>query len=271
MTKAEIREIPANQLTIDPRVQRQLDPSRAARIAADWDDLMVGVITVSHRRHRGFAVTSDGSEAMEEFVVLDGQTRLAALRQVCGEGTTSCTMLAQVHTGLHLKEEAAIFLKHNNRKAVTPLDNFRISLMAEEQWAQDIANIAAAHRWAVQGTDVPGVRKFSAIKAAEKIYYTDDTGRNLTRVFDVIDSAWPKVPATVCGETLYGIGQLHSRHEGLDTSSLVHKLAVMGFNKYYSSVHDTYRASHSVSLAQAAYARTLEIYNSGRRSKRIEV
>jgi len=259
----ELMEISADKLKIDPRVQRVLDPRRVSKIADRWDDLMVGVITVSHRIHFANSILESG--AAEEFVILDGQTRWQALKQVCGQETTTCTMLAQVFTGLTLKEEAKIFLDHNDRKGVTPLDTFRLALVAEEKWAVDIRDISARYRWAVSGTGDGTKRTFQAIGAAKKIYLADESGKTLDRVFSVIDAAWPRERTGVCGETLHGIGGLYAHNGGLDTAGFVIKLGKIGFNKYYSSVRDTYRAHPTMGLAQAAYVRTVEIYNSGRK------
>ncbi len=255
MIKTEVRDIPANELSVDLRVQRVVDPRRVAKLASNWDDLMVGVLTVSHRKP--FIVAGD---AKEELIVLDGQTRLEGLRAVCGSLTTQ-TLTCQVHIGLTLKEEAKIFLEHNDRKAVSPLDTFRLSLVAGEQWAEGIRDISARYRWAVAGTGESSQRKFQAIGSAKRIYNADE-GESLDRTFGVISAAWPGDPGTVCGETLSGVGGLIAGHGDLDLRSLVHKLAIMD---------DTYRAHPSMNLSKAAYTRTVEIYNSGRRSRRIEI
>jgi hypothetical protein len=266
----ELLELPASSLRVDPRVQRQMDPRRVAKLAAHWNDLMVGVITVSHRVAAIPGSILPSGEP-EEFVILDGQTRWNALKQVCGTDTTTCTMQAEVFTGLTLQEEAAMFLEHNDRKGVTPLDTFRIALVAEEEWAVSIRDIAARYRWAVAGTGDGTQRTFQAVGAAKKIYNSDGDGATLDRVFSVIDGAWPKERGGVCTESLHGIGGLYAAHGGLDTAGFVIKLGKIGFNKYYSSVRDLYRTRPSLSLAQAAYERTVEIYNSGRRTKRVEV
>jgi hypothetical protein len=270
----ELMEISADKLSIDPRVQRVVDPRRVAKLAKDWDDLMVGVITVSHRENVLGNVAGLDPGAADQFVILDGQTRWQALKIVCGQGTTTCSMMAQVHTGLTLKDEARIFLQHNDRKGVTPLDTFRIALVAGEEWAESIRDIAARYRWAVAGTGNGSQRTFQAVAAAKKLYLADESGRTLDRVFNVIDAAWPRERDGVCGETLHGIGGLYATHAGLDTAGFVVKLAKIGFNKYYSSVRDTYRAHPSMGLAQAAYVRTVEIYNSNRKfdsGRRIEL
>lgn len=267
MNTSSVTEISANLLTIDPRVQRVLDANRVRKIAATWDDLMVGVLTVSHR------VYPSQEAPREEFVVLDGQTRLAAFRAVCGEETTA-PLRCEVHEGLRLPEEASIFLYHNNRKAVSHIDRFRIALLAEEKWAVNIQGITARHGWYAQGTDVPSVQagrahRFSAIGMAEKVYRMDD-GMALTRVFETVTTAWPSTEGTVTTETLAGLGMMFARHPELDGIGLTVKLSKLGYGKFVSSVGDYRRANTGMSLSQASYRFTLDLYNRFRRTHRIE-
>jgi hypothetical protein len=263
MNTSFIRPVPANLLTVDSRVQRVLDPRRVRLVASTWDDLMVGVLTVSHR------LASD--PAPDQLVVLDGQTRLAAFRAVCGEDTTA-PLNCEVHEGLKLPEEALIFLQHNNRKAVMPVDRFRIALIAEEKWAVNIQGITARHGWYAQGSDIPEslsgrARRFSAVAAAERIYKMDD-GMALTRVFETITSAWPNTSGTVVTETLNGLGLMYVRHPELDGHGLTVKLSKLGYGKFISSVGDYRRGNTGMSIAQAAYKFTLDLYNRGRQHGR---
>jgi hypothetical protein len=268
MTAFEIREVPADTLSVDPRVQRVLDTRRVSKIAVNWDSLMVGVLTVSHRQN-----SFVGEGKPDELVVLDGQTRLAAFRAVCGQGT-SAPVLAQVYEGLQLPEEAAMFLSHNDRKSVTPRDNFRLSRVAGEEWAEDVYAIGAKHNWFVQGDEVPEgtspVRRYQAVSAAEKVHRLDD-GESLRRAFETIAAAWPGQVGTVGTETLNGLGTLYARHENVDHRGLVRKLGKIGFNKFYSGVHDHRRGNMGISIPQAAYRHTLDLYNHGRRTQRLDV
>lgn len=272
MNTSQVRELPANTLIVDPRVQRVLDPVRVRKIANTWDDLMVGVLTVSHRLPSFDEVTD------EQFVVLDGQTRLEAFRAVCGKDTVA-PLRVEVHEGLTLKEEAAIFLRHNDRKGVTPLDRYRIALVAGEEWATDIYDIAEKYEWFARGTDTrPGyegkIRRFESISAVEKIYRADQgeavPGTALLRVFATVGDAWPNETGTITSETINGLGMIFSRHPDLDHHGLTHKLKKIGYYKYVSGIHDTRRGNSGMSVAAAAYAHTLDIYNLGRRSRRID-
>lgn len=267
-TKSDVREVPAYLLTIDPRVQRDSDPRRVKKLADEWNDLMVGVLTVSHRN----AGMYTGPKPPEEYVVLDGQTRLEAFRLVCSDDSvTTAPLTCEVYEGLTLKEEAEIFLKHNDRRAVTPRDRFRLAVTAGEEWALDIRDIAARTGWYVQSSEKPGpgMRIFTAVSAAEKIYQMDE-GRSLRKTFDMIDAAWQNPKGAVVSETLYGLGMLYARYEDqVDSRSLVNKLAKLGVNKFISGVADRRRANPGMSVRSAASDYMVDLYNVGRRTRRI--
>lgn len=267
MGEFTIKEIPADQLTVDPRVQREPNPARVRRMADTWDDSMVGVLTVSHRTTAGFS----GPKPPESFVVLDGQTRLEAFRLVCNDDReTSAPLLAQVYEGLTLQEEAEIFLHHNDRRAVAPLDRFRLAVTAKEEWALDIADMTARKGWFAKGMSTgPNARRFAAIGSLEKLYLLDG-GVALKQVLDVIDAAWQNPNGAVCTETINGLGLLFYRYgDAVDTRSLVNKLAKLGFNRYLSGVADRRRAMPGTSVSKAAADWVLDLYNSSRRTHRL--
>lgn len=254
-----ITKLKVDELSVDPRVQRKLDPVRVRKLADEWDSRMIGVLTVSRR--------DDGTS-----VVLDGQTRLRALEAVVAETEIEATVTCEVFEGLTFAEEATMFLKHNDRKAVQPRDLFRLAVAAEEEWALNIRDLAAEHGWYVQGTapeSTKGFRVFTAIGAVEKVYDLDD-GRALKRAFDVIDRAWGRSGGVVSSETVYGIGLLYANNPtGIDTPGLVGKLSKLGLNRYVSAVHDRKRTTPGMSIRKAAQEYTVDLYNRGRRTHRV--
>jgi hypothetical protein len=267
MAQFKIKEIPASDLTVDPRVQREANPARVRRMADNWDDNMVGVLVVSHRTTAGFS----GPKPPESNVVLDGQTRLEAFRLVCNDDrVTSAPLLAQVYEGLTLSEEAQIFLQHNDRRAVTPLDRFRIAVTAREEWALDIHDMTTRKGWFAQGMgNGPNARRFAAVGTLEKLYLADE-GQSLRRVLDVIDAAWQNPAGALCPETVGGLGTLFQRYgDRIDSRALVLKLGKIGFNRFMSGVADRRRVNPGTSVSKAAADWTLDLYNSGRRTKRL--
>lgn len=267
---SEVRDVPADQLTVDPRVQRLVDPGRVRRLADNWDDKMTGILTVSDRRRLVMPGAPGDVDVAGELVVLDGQTRVAAFRVVCGEGT-SAPLLCQVYTGLTLQEEAAMFLDHNDRKAVHVRDRFRLSVTAGEEWALNVVEMTAHFGWAARGLEAdPGftghkLRKYACLGAVERVYKADD-GVALRRTLEVIGNAWNGQADTVTTETVSGIGGLFVRHPGLESKQvqgLVVKLRKVAPGQFIGDITADKRRNGS-STAQTAYLYTKGIYNRGR-------
>jgi hypothetical protein len=86
----------------------------------------------------------------------------------------------------------------------------------------------------------------------------------------MIDSAWKNARGSVTSETLYGLGLFFAEHgDNVDARSLSRRLGKLGFNAYISGVTDRRRANPGMSIATAAPAWTLHLYNAGRRAHRI--
>jgi hypothetical protein len=267
MSTFEIKPVAAELLTVDPRVQRPLDAARVRRLARSWDPRAAGVITVSQRSpERGGA-----------SVVLDGQTRLAAFLQLQQENphAVSEPLTGQVYTGLSEADEALMFLEHNDRKAVTPRDRFRLSVMAGEEWAVRATAVLASRGWYAHGMDAPADRttfhRYGAVQAVERTYKLDGTGDVLARTVDIVSAAWPTEPEAVRAETLDGIGLLLDRWDGLDTKGLTVKLSKLTLARYLARVND-WRIGHpGKSSRQAAYGFTVDVYNLSRKTHRLDI
>lgn len=263
MSTSVIISVKVADLSVDPTVQRQLDARRVKRLVAEWDPKMVGVLTISRRdvSSMGF----NGPDQACELVVLDGQTRWTAAREAGIE-----YMTAEVFDGLTPSEEASIFLKHNDRKAVTPRDRFRLAVLALDEKALTIRDIAADHGWHLQGMpSIKGSHAFAAITAAEKIYDFDN-GKALRKAFDVIEKAWGSPSGAACSETLYGLGQLFGENpKGVDAPGLIHKLSKTGVNAFIAACADRRRTHPGLSIRSASSEWTKELYNRGRRTHRV--
>ena len=259
--ETEIRELPARLLTIDPEVQRIPQPLRVRAIADNWDSLAVGVLTVSYRRN---SFIGEGSP--DEYVVLDGQTRLEAFRAVCGEETTA-TLRAEVYTGLTRAEEAEIFLKHNDRRAVHARDAFRIAYVAGQEWAVEITKILADHGYAARGVDLgQPMRQFGPVSAAKKVYETGGA-QALRKTFTTITNAWgSKNRDAVNAQTVYGLGMLHARHPELTSKQLHGFVAKLGKTTPLTFVAEVTadKRRYRQSVQTASYNYVIGLYNRGR-------
>lgn len=250
--KYEVLDVPAIDLSVDPTIQRALDPRRVGKLAAEWSEESIGILTVSRR-------------ASGETVVIDGQTRLAAFRAVCGEGTVM-SLRCDVYTGLVRQEEAAMFLAHNDRKAVRPVDRFRLALIARELWAVSINVILETHDWKAPGTvsESPTARSFTAVTAAEKIYRKPEGERALVRAFETITSAWGHASGAASAEAVHGVGGLYALHPEADGHAFTAKLAKMRPGEFIGDIAMSRRSTRE-SVSRAAYLYAVTVYNKHRR------
>lgn len=270
MRESELKAIPANELEVDPGVQRQLNPDRARALGAAFDESKMGVLVVSARRSLVTAEDMASEDPVFRYVVLDGQTRLAALRVFTGDPKTSYPVLCQVFHGLDRREEAQVFLGLNDRAAVRTVDKFRLALVAGEHWAQDLHGVISRHGFeADRGGDVR--HRFTAVGSAQRIM-TQERGLDaLDRAFDLLVRAWGHQANTVSSEAVDGVGRLYLRHgAAVDTVGFAARLARKDTPKTFKANVMAMRGALRLSRSEAAYRYVLSVYNTGLRTNRLE-
>lgn len=100
-----IAALRVDEIFADPTYQRVLDVVRARKMSAAWDPRLSGIVEVSDR----------GDGASPRYAVIDGQHRWAA----AGFLVDAPPLCANVHTGLTVAEEAALFDKLNRQRKQT--------------------------------------------------------------------------------------------------------------------------------------------------------
>lgn len=206
MSKNYVR-LCANDITIDPRYQRGLDESRVDAMAKSLDEARIGVPVLSLRK--------DNS-----YVVLDAQHRLEALRRA-GKGNVK--VLCEVHNGLSLDEEAALFLKLNNgRKAVRVFDKYRARLVAKEHVAVEFTRIVESLGLKIGAA--PGKNTVCAIQAVESVYRRN---ANLFDTLSILKRWGHGEPVVFDGELIKDVSRFLIDHEdqGVNADEFVAKLA----------------------------------------------
>jgi hypothetical protein len=113
--KLGIRRIKLQDLFIDQEIQRQKSDIQVKKILSSFDENALGIFIVSLR--------PEG-----KYHILDGQHRYYACIAM-GINEVEC----EVHSGLSRQQESRLFLKYNrNRYQTKSIDNFKVSLQAEE-------------------------------------------------------------------------------------------------------------------------------------------
>lgn len=242
--------IPLDRLMVDPGYQRNLKETWVAQRINKFNSRLLGTLEVSDRGD-GFYRTMDGNHRKE-------------LMEAAGYTEARCN----VHFGLTPQEEAGFFRHFNReRSSVKPYDDYRAALF---QGDPDIVNIDRIIRRCgfhiTPGGSHP--RGISAVNAAKDIYKRGG-GELLQRTLSLIDPTWQGQHRQTDGELLMGIAVFLSRH-GDEIKDLY--LTRKWGNRTPSSilaVAEQIKYSSRIGKREAVFRTLRDLYNSGRRTKRL--
>lgn len=179
MTATTERDVYIAALTVDEifadrTYQRDLDTARAQRMADDWDPRLAGILEVSDR----------GPDAAPRYAVIDGQHRWAAAKYF----REAKPLVANVHTGLTVAEEAQLFDKLNRqRKQTNTWDHWKARRAAGDEQVAAIEQIVHANRLAIDLSPSDG--RIACVAALEKIVKLGGTDL-LNRTLNLIVEVW---------------------------------------------------------------------------------
>lgn len=243
-----LRWVFVNEISVNPRAQRDLRPGWAAQIAADFDPDRFTPPLVSLRGGRHY--------------VIDGQHRVEALRVM---GWDDQQVQCWVYEGLTEAEEADLFLWHNNRRSVNAFDKFQTAVVAERPEQVDIDRIVRLSGLKVaQGLPA----SISAVGALQKVYtYGPEV---LARTLRIVSDSYGD--DGLKGDVLSGIGIMCARYNGeLDEKDAVAKLSGVrgGLGALMTKSH-ALRKQLGRPMAHCVAGAAVEIINSGRGGKKLE-
>jgi hypothetical protein len=207
------KSLPADHFMVDRKVQRGLKSERVRHIAATFNRVALGTITVSHR--------ADGT-----YHVIDGQTRVAAMKELgIGDQEVPCL----VHEDLTLAEEALLFRLHNDTRQVQSVVKFMIRVVEGEPKAVEMMKCLTGNGWAVTGATTRG--NFSAVAALEWVHdgarmYEPGNGAACEVAINLLTVAYGLSPDGVRAELVKGVGLVVLRYgDDLDLRKLAVDLA----------------------------------------------
>ena len=195
----------AGSLVIDQEVQRPLTPSRARKIAREFDPTLVGVFLVSERE--------DGKK-----VLIDGQHRHAAINEL---GLGDMLVPCEVHRGLGLKQEAALFAGRNDAQKPNPFDRFDKGLLAQNPQCVRIAETLDRY-----GLRVARGKTTNGVCAVMALYSLDNySGDVLDRTVRIIRFAWSLDPDAFDGHILRAVGLIIKKFdENVNDDRMIERL-----------------------------------------------
>jgi hypothetical protein len=253
-TRPKIEMLRPDDVVVDQVVQRSLDKNWVDRLVENWDDAKMGVPEVSRREKGDYAT--------------DGQHRLEALKAL-GRGNERFAM--QVTPSEGREDEAKRFISRNaeNRRPHA-IDIFRIQFVAGDPQVVAIQDVLAEHALHVDtGVTQRGV--IACVSALRSVYRQGGSDL-LDRTLTVIGDAWDGEPASWNGGIVKGVALiLHKRGSEVDMVDMSRKLGVNITPNRLIGKSRTLAEAWSKSLALAVADVVLGIYNSGKRSRKIEL
>jgi hypothetical protein len=235
-------------MKIDHKFQRELDEGRCKNMAKSIDPERIGVPVLSRR--------SDGSLA-----VIDGQHRVTALKQAGKDGEY---ILCEVHEGLTVTEEAALFLKLNGgRKAVSVFDKWRARIVANDRLAHDITTVLESVGLRISRN--PSKNTVCAIQVVESVYARNG---NLRETLNVL-KRWGDgtAPSVFDGELIKYMSSFLLEHPDLVLDTLLDKLETVHPERLLRRIKREQGADTSVHKVVVANAVLRDIYNHRNKKK----
>jgi len=244
---ATFKLIRADQILIDPPVQRKLRKTWVKWLADNFDEGSLGNLTVSLR--------SNG-----KYYAVNGQHRIEA---VIMRGEHARKLPCVIHEGLTKAEEASMFVGLNNDKTVDPFDEFQVRLLIPGDSARAIDKIIqeAGMKVTVGGTR-NGVR---CVNALEAIY--DQSPDLLAETLAVVTAAWtPEDVVHLLAATYTGIALfLRVAGEGTRPVKLDRVIGVLQhFTPYqWAAKYKEKAAQYGCNHAKGCVYAIIEGYNKG--------
>lgn len=247
--EARLRWVPIPQMRTSPLAQRDLNPSRVDKLAADFDLEQLGTPTVNER---------DGG-----FYLIDGQHRIEALKQMgWGDQQIQCW----TYKGLTETEEAEKFLKLNDVLSVNAFAKFKVGVQAGRPEETDIDRIVRAQGLRISRDKGDGA--ISAVSTLRRVYRRAGPAV-LARTLRIIRDSYGD--AGLEASVIDGIAMLCHRYNGdLDDVRAVTRLAAA-----HGSVHgllgnaENLRKQTGNPKAHCVAAAAVELVNRGRGGRKL--
>lgn len=247
--------IPIAQMELPPNAQRGFKPAHAAKIAAAFDPGLLGYPVVAKIPGRG---------GRERYWIIDGQHRIAAVREALGEDQS---VECEVIHNITLQRAAQLFRGRNDKLGVRPLDKFIAGVTAGDPECVAINDTVASLGLRIVNGNV-AKNQVSAVTALQKIHRLDPKNGLLKDTLHLAIEAWGRDAENFNGDVLQGLGMvLHRYNDELEKNILERKLktcpggalGLLGKGRMLRQAMSYTTVSNGIACA------VVRMYNTGRR------
>ena len=194
-----IRTLSTSRLTSGLPYQRPVEQKNVDELIRKWNDRELTPITVSFR---------DG-----KFNVVDGQNRIAAMRQMAGGGDVIVPCM--IHTGLTYQEEAELYAKLDRaNKPLTARQQAKALIEASSDPKMlEISRLveAAGFTWALD-TQTGEAFEISTVRTLVRAYELLG-GEGFSRMLTLLAGAWHGTPYSLKATFLSGMALFLKTYE----------------------------------------------------------
>lgn len=176
---------------VDRTYQRDLDQGRARKMGANWDRRLVGVLDVSDR---------GPGHLPRRYAVINGQHRWAA----ASHAGAATHLAANVHTGLTVAEEAALFRDiDRSTKKLTTWDRWKARRATGDVTVCGIDTLAGQYGLKVEQR---AGYFLVCVSALERCYNVDP--HFLARTLELVTDVWPDDPHGLKAGVIQGLFEI---------------------------------------------------------------
>jgi hypothetical protein len=250
--KSKLIKVPAQQLRVHPKAQRETVPSRLKDLVEHLDLDAIGVLHAVEYEINGVLA----------IWLIDGQHRWTALMK---HGFGEWKVEVKIHTEVRDDARASeLFLKLNNRTSVNPYDKFVNACQAHQVEALRVSRIVQDNTLEVARKQGEG--RVCAISTLLRSYRFDE-GKALNLTLETLAAAFGRGAAALEGQLIEGLAFVYKTYNGtVDRPALVKKLSKYpgGASGLLGDAKGMRQYRHE-SIPKCVAERVVELYNKGRK------
>lgn len=234
-----------SELEVNLRAQREYKPAQAERYAANFDFDALGLVIVNKRD--------------DHYYLVDGQHRIGALRLIGygGDQKVECQLYKDLTEG----EEAEIFLLHDDRRAVTAFDRFRIGTTAGRAVPRAITKVLDDNGLMLSTS--PGGNRIACVAALTNAY--ERLGNSFGRMIGMLNQGFPDDEVRFRSELVRGVTSFAQHYDSELDNVTIRRLA--GIRAGASGLlrrAEALRLKTGMRVADCVAVAIVDVHNSGR-------
>lgn len=247
-----LSDVPLTKVNVCAAAQRELKQSRVDFLASEFDPEMFGFPVVNLRA--------------SNYYVIDGQHRIAAVKQWLGDAWEKQSITCRVYKGLTEQQEAEMFDRLNNQLTVKSFDKFRVRVTAGRQTECVVKNIVEKCGLKISADKSEG--SVGAVSTLVRVFKRENA-ETLARSLNIVNGSFgtPGLSQAV----IDGVSRVCSRYNGaLNDDEAIDRLrSLRGGVGQLMTKADLLRKQTGLSVPECVAAATVDVLNSRRGGKKL--